>query len=320
MTMAYSKIRVLTIMYLALALLIPASAQPYVLQGPHIIQLITEKLGQANTLFVSQRVIFYNVDSKPELLDETNRGGATVDTVEGANDQPAEMDHLAVAPVETNAIQLQETIRYLFSRAFRSDIVSDANQRIYVYNNGRTLTVIDGAIAGFAGSRFDFYKDLLLYRSRKLFSERLINLGIDVSVSSLGKFDDRLAFIIGAEFPDETAPQIWVDKETFQPQRLIIPSADADRSSLLEFRYTDWQPIGKTWYPMKIEFIQDGTTVRTVEVSNYQINPNFSEDIFDIGRLMSEYRHSDPMSAQSGDQEGLSEVQKTIEEFKKIFE
>jgi hypothetical protein len=147
-----------------------------------------------------------------------------------------------------------------------------------------------------------------------------MNLGIDVSISSLGKFDDRLALVIGAEFPDETVPQIWVDKESFRPQRLIIPSADNGHSGILEFRYTDWQLIGKTWYPMKIEFLQDGTTVRAVEVRNYQINPNFSEDIFDIGRLMSEYRRSDETSAHSGNQEGLSEVQKTIEEFKKIFE
>ena len=307
-------------MSLALAVFIPASAQPYVLQGPHIIQLITEKLGQANSLFVSQRVIFYNVDSKPELLDETSHDSAAVDTLEGANDQPVEMDDLAVASVETNSIQLEETIRYVFSRAFRSDIISDTNQRIYVYNKGRTLTVIDGVIARFTESRFDLYKDLLLYRSRESLSERLMNLGIDVSISSLGKFDDRLALVIGAEFPDETVPQIWVDKETFQPQRLMIPSAGGDRSGILEIRYIDWQPIGKIWYPMQIEFIQDGTTVRTVEVSNYQINPDFSKDIFDIGRLMSEYRHSDQMPEHSGNQEGLSEVQRTIEEFKKIFE
>ena len=318
--MAYSKISVITIMCLVLAALIPVSVQSYVLQGPHIIHLITEKLGQASSLFVSQRLIFYNVDSKPELLDETSHDSAAVDTLEGANDQPVEMDDLAVASVETNSIQLEETIRYVFSRAFRSDIISDTNQRIYVYNKGRTLTVIDGVIARFTESRFDLYKDLLLYRSRESLSERLMNLGIDVSISSLGKFDDRLALVIGAEFPDETVPQIWVDKESFQPQRLIIPSADNGHSGILEFRYTDWQLIGKTWYPMKIEFLQDGTTVRAVEVSNYQINPNFSEDIFDIGRLMSEYRHSDQMPEHSGNQEGLSEVQRTIEEFKKIFE
>ena len=320
MTMAYSKISVITIMSLALAVLIPASTQPYVLQGPHIIQLITEKLGQANSLFVSQRVIFYNIDPEPEILDETGGDRLVFDTTDQLNSQPAEADETARFAVENRRIQLEESIRYVFSRAFRSDIISHTNQRIYVYNNGRTVTVIDGEIARVTESRFDLYKDLLLYRSRETLSERLIALGFDVTVSSLGKFDDRLALVIGAEFPDETAPQIWVDKETFQPQRLIIPSADDDRSDILEIRYTDWQPIGKTWYPMQIEFLQDGTTVRTVEVSNYQINPNFSEDIFDIGRLMSEYRQSDQMSGYSDNQEGLSEVQKTIEDFKKIFE
>ena len=303
-----------------MAALVPASAQPYVLQGPHIIQLITEKLGQANSLFVSQRVIFYNIAPEPEFSDEASHDSDVVDSTEGSDVQPAGMDDMAVAPVETSSIQLEESIRYLFSRAFRSDIVSDTNQRIYVYNGGRTVTVIDGVIARFSESRFDLYKDLLLHRSRESLSERLMNLGIDVSVSSLGKFEDRLALVIGAEFPDKTAPQLWVDKATFQPQRLIIPSAGDEPGGILEIRYAGWQPIGNTWYPMQIEFIQDGATVRTFEVRHYQINPNFSEDIFDIGRLMSEYRHSDQMPKHSGNQEGLSEVQRTIEEFKKIFE
>jgi hypothetical protein len=180
--------------------------------------------------------------------------------------------------------------------------------------------VIDGFIANFTESRFDLYKDLLLYRSREMLSERLLSLGIDVTVSSLGKFDDRLALVVGAEFPDETVPQVWIDKETFKPLRLIIPAASDNRTGILEIRYADWQQIGKMWYPMQIEFIQDGMTVRAVEVSNYQINPNFSEDIFDIRRLMSEYRQTDQLPESSGNNEGLSEVQKTIEEFKRIFE
>jgi hypothetical protein len=318
--MAYFKKSVITIISLALALLIPDGVQPYVLQGPHIIELIAEKLGEANSLFVSQRVIFYNIDPEPELLDESTDDRPGFDTAGQLNEPPVETHETDRLPAENRLIQLEESIRYLFSRAFRSDIISDTNQRIYVYNNGRTLTVIDGAIAKFTESRFDLYKDPLLFRSREMLSERLMGLGIDVTVSSLGKFDDQIALIIGAEFPDQTAPQIWVDKETFQPQRLIIPSEDDERSGIMEIRYTNWQPIGNTWYPMQIEFIQNGMTVRAVKVSNYQINPNFSEDIFDIGRLMSEYRQSDPISSPPGDREGLSEVQKTIEDFKKIFE
>jgi hypothetical protein len=60
--------------------------------------------------------------------------------------------------------------------------------------------------------------------------------------------------------------------------------------------------------------------VRALEVDDYQINPDFSKDVFDIARLRSEYRQSFPTSDPSHESEGLSEVQKTIEEFKKIFE
>ena len=318
--MTHFKIIIHTVMSLCLMANFPSIVQPYVLQGPHIIQLMTEKIGQANSLFVSQRVIFYNVEPQPETMDEEYRGGDANDTAIHMSDQPAGLDQTDLVPAEAEPIQMEESVRYVFSRAFRSDIISDTNQRIYITNRGQALTVIDGLVANFKESRFDLYKDLLLYRSRKSLSKRLADLGVDVTVSSLGKFDDRLALVIGAEFPDETAPQVWVDKETFHPLRLMIPAAHNSHTGYLEFRYADWQPIGKTWYPMQIEFIEDGTTVRAVEVSNYQINPQFSEDIFDITRLMSEYHQNLQIQSSSGNTEDISEVQKTIEKFKKIFE
>ena len=320
MTMAYSKIFVATVMSLTLTAFFPAIAKPYVLQGLHIIQLMTEKLGQANSLFVSQRVIFYNVEPQPDILDAENSSDMAKDAADRLNVQPAEPDETVPAYIEPKPIQLEESIRYVFSQAFRSDIISDTNQRIYVYNGGQSLTVIDGIIANFTESRFDLYKDLLLYRSRETLSERLVNLGVDVTVSSLGKFEDRLALVVGAEFPDETVPQVWVEKDTFQPLRMIIPAAHDNRTGILEIRYADWLQIGNTWYPMQIEFIQDGTLVRAVEVNNYQINPDFSENEFDITRLMTEYRQTDQTPKSTGNNEGLSEVQKTIEGFKKIFE
>lgn len=321
MMKAYPKILVATVMNLALAVFFPVNAQSYVLQGPHIIQLMTERLGQAKSLFVSQRVIFYNVEPQPDAMDEDYSGSPNINTTGHPGRQSDASQETALAPPAASApIQLEESIRYLFSQAFRSDITSDKNQRIYVYNAGQTLTVIDGRIARFTESRFDLYKDLLLYRSRETLSERLVNLGIDVTISSLGKFEDRIALVVGAEFPDDTVAQVWIDKETFQPLRMIIPASLDNPTGLLEIRYNNWQKIGKTWYPMQIEFIEDGMTVRAVEVNNYQINPRFSEDIFDIALLMSEFRQSDSMSEGASNNEGLSEVQKTIEDFKKIFE
>jgi hypothetical protein len=357
MTAVFKKIAG-TVLSLVLIAFFPTILQPYVLQGPHIIQLMTEKLGQAQSLSVSQRVIFYNIAPQPPAFSEKNRDGelktaakgpgyeATPspdetevtpsdskrynDSLDDANGsanlsqvQPAVADQTDPSPALLETIQLDESLKYVFSEAFRSDIVSESNQRVFVSNQGQTITVIDGVISGAAESQFDVYKDLLLYRSREALSERLSNLGIDISVSSLGRFDGRLALVIGAEFPDQTVPQVWIDKETFQPLGIIVFGAKSlysTRTGFLEIRYSNWQQIGKISYPMQIEFIQDGLTVRAIEVDDYQINPNFSKDIFDIARLKLEYRERVATPDRTGESEGLSEVQKTIEEFKKIFE
>jgi len=327
----------------------------YVLQGPHIIELMTEKLGAAESLFISQRVVFYIIPPPPDthiegegVADETavaditdnqqtapdetdalhpdfERDGDRPDNANNSanppDDQQALPDQPAIAPVQTETIQLDESLRYVFSEAFRSDSVSDDNQRIYIFRDGQTLTVIDGVISNGTGTRFDLYKDLLLFRSREALSERLSELGVDISVSSLGKFEGQPAFVVGAEYPDETLPQVWIATETFQPLRMIIPGGSSlHNTDFLEIRYSQWQKIGKIWYPMWIEFIQDGAIVRTIEVNDYQVDPAFSKDVFDIARLKLEFRQPMPTPDPRGETEGLSEVQKTIEEFKKIFE
>jgi hypothetical protein len=349
-----------TVLSLVLILLFPTILQPYVLQGPHIIQLMTEKLGQAQSLYVSQRVVFYNVAPQPRAVSEKDQDGELQNVANGPGDKPVTPtydkaednqpdslrknhslgevsdtanltnDQPAVSAGQQDSshelietVQLNETLKYLFSEAFRSDIVSESNQRVFVSNQGQTITVIDGVVSDAGESQFDVYKDLLLYRSREILSERLSNLGIDISVSSLGRFDGRLALVIGAEFPDQTVPQLWIDKETFHPLGIIVFGAKnpySTQTGFLEIRYSNWQKIGKISYPMLIEFIQNGQIVRVIEVENYKINPSFSREIFDIARLRSEYRQSFRTPDPAHESEGLSEVQKTIEEFKKIFE
>jgi len=346
-----------TALSLVLTALFPTILQPYVLQGPHIIQLMTAKLGQAQSLSVSQRVIFYNIAPQPQAISEKDSDGELKTAVSGPEHKQATPDETAVpqadslsknnslddfndptslpdgppavtaqtdsSPVLRETIQLDESLKYLFSEAFRSDIVSESNQRLFVSNQDQTITVIDGVISDVGASQFDVYKDLLLYRSKDILLERLSNLGIDISVSSLGRFDGRLALVVGAEFPDQTVPQVWIDKETFHPLGIIIFGAKSPYSTqtgFLEIRYSNWQQIGKISYPMQIEFIQDGQTVRAIEVEDYQINPIFPKDVFDIARLKLEYREPMGTPNRTGESEGLSEVQKTIEEFKKIFE
>ncbi len=306
------------IVIFAILAIFSSIVRAYVLQGPHILQLMTEKMGQAKSLFVSQKVIFYNLQPQPELPNQTISLKDKASHTDFQLEQPSDYQNQYLQPA---VVQLDESLRYIFSKAFRSDIVSDNNQRVFVFRDGQTLTVIDGVISDAGETRFDLYKDILLYRSRERLCERLSQLGIDVAISSLGKFEDRLAFVVGAEYPDDTRPQVWIEMKTFQPLRMLIPiSSSSANVGYLEIRYSRWQEISKLWYPMRIEFMQDGQIIRAIEVNDYQIDPNFAKEVFDIARLKLEYRQSAASPNRAAENEGLSEVQKTIEEFKKIFE
>lgn len=292
----------------------------YVLQGRHVLDLMIEQLGVAETLFVSQKVFFYRTvpAADPSTATAGDAPQAPYNAGAGA-DMPSKINQKAPS-LET--IELEESLRFVFSDRFRSDARSQNSERIYIFSRGRALTIIDGSIVPDAANRFDHYKDVLLYRSRQALADRLMALGVDVSISSLGRFEDKIAFVLGAEYPDESVNQLWVDKETLLPLRLIIKGhTGGAASSSVEVRYLNWWKIGDTRYPSRIEFYQDDNLVRVNQARNFEENATFSKELFDIEHMKMVYPRTLSLPpAAGGAPEEPSEVQKTIEEFKRIFE
>ena len=265
---------------------VPANA--YVLQGPHLLELMAQNIGKTKSLFVSQKLALY---------DDSFKDGS---------------------------IELKEALKYLFPEKFRSDIVSKNGKRIHVVSKGRSLTIIDGKTVASHETIFDRYKDIILYNSRSALMQKLGHLGINTSVASLGRFEDKPVYILGAQYPDESVSQIWLDKETFRPFRWIISTERSNgRIDSLEVRYSKWRKIRKIFYPMHIEFYQDDQLIRTIKVDEIKVNPGISDALFNINRLKSTYpegkRDTQVLSNQRQPSE-LTEVQKMIEEFKKIYE
>ena len=259
------------------------SANAYVISGPHLLELMIEKLGKGKTLLISQKLSLYDVST------------------------------------EKNIVELRETLKYNFPEEFRSDIQSENAKRIYVFSSGTALTIIDNKIVSNTETRFDCYKDVFLYRSRILLQDRLSSLGVDVYVSSLGRFQDEVVYVIGAEYPDETVPQIWLDKNTFQPVRWIIIDNTTNRD-VLEIRYGDWERTHKAWYPMHIEFYHNDVLVREIYADKIKVNPSFSEELFDIEHLKSVYLNLSSVKKDKDESQGLSDIQNTIKEFKDLYE
>jgi len=272
-----------TLLLIYLTHLLPtAPVEAYVLESGHILKLMAAEQGETKHLKINQRLTVFDPFT------------------------------------ESGTIVLPETVQYSFPTRFRSDINAESIQRIHVAAGQAALTVIDNRIVSDAGSRFDLYKDLLLIRSRPLLEKWLFERGIDIRITSVGRYNDMLAFIIGAQYPDNSVSQVWVDKATFRPLRWLVKT-DEPVVREFEIRYLQWQAIGDGWYPWKIEFYENQMLVRQIEVRLVSPEQDIAKEVYDIPALQQQF--AEAISSQDpGDEPRGNEVQDTIDSFKKRFE
>ncbi len=266
-------------------------ALAYVPEGPQILDLMVKKLAGAKTLQVEQKV----------TIDDTDLSG--------------------------KVIELGETLRFILPGRVRSDIRYADGHRIHVRNQERNLTVIDDKIVDQNAVRFDLYQELFLYNSRHDLHKMLLLHGVDVGITSLGMMEDRVIYVMGAAYPDDTVSQLWVDKERLLPLRWINVTASGDgttASERLEFVYRNWkEDVDGAWYPKAIETVLNGKTIRRIDVTQVNVDADIEGELLNIDHLKTIYEEKKPAVPEDGIPDadaGVDEVQKTLEDFRKKFE
>lgn len=260
----------------------PLPAYSYVLEGRHILYLMLEEMKLPGNLAARQQVTQYDLETGEEILTA------------------------------------METIRFRMPEDFRSEIDAGGLNRTYVASADHSITVIDGRITSETDIWPDYYKNIFWYRSRERLESFLAEHGVDVTVSSLGRFDRGIAFVIGDAYPFESAPQLWVTRETFRPLRWLFQARDNTLGlPALEFRYRQWKQFGRIWFPSRIEFYQDQRMIRLIEVEAIEPGPPPRPDIFDIDAIRRSHAIDDNGAAAV---EPESEIRRRIEDFKRIYE
>ena len=272
----------LSLWFLTIGSVVPSCA--YVLQGPHILQLTAEAMGTIAVLQVEQKLLLYPQD--PEAI-------------------PTVYD---------------ETATYVMPERFRSDIVSEEIQRTHLVFADSSLTVIDGRMA-LGPDPFDQYQRLLRSRSRPRLMRTLNQLGVETAISSLGRLDETVVFVLGARYPDETASQLAVDKETFLPRRLMLVDRRMDpNGSRLEIYYREWQKLQSGWFPMQVVFYLDDRLVREIRVADLRLNPSLPAEMMDPEVLKASILAQAADAPPSENQQAVDTVQQAVEDFQKKFE
>ena len=260
------------------------AASGYVLEGPHVLELAAEAMGRLPALEIQQKLLIYpeTPDAFPTVLDETA---------------------WLVAP-----------------RRFRSDIVSDRIKRTHLEVGDQSLTVIDGRIA-VTRDTFDLYQQLLRNRNRRELMTTLNTLGVETSVSSLGRIEDRVVFVIGARYPDESVSQLAVDKESFLPVRLLLAGKQIDGTDhKVEIHYRNWQKIQDGLFPEQVHFYVDAILKRELRVVQIRANPKMAENLMDLEALKASAVVVDTNTLEERRRDDVEAVQQKVEEFHKKFD
>jgi hypothetical protein len=268
-----------------LVLLPVTAARGYVLQGPHLLDMMLGQMGRAQQLLVTQKLITYG-----EFMEE-------------------------------GSDQIDETVRYRQPDRFRADVIAEELQRIYVSVGGEALLIMGGQTVSETESLYERYKELFLYPDRPDLVTRLMELDINVWLSSMGHIDGKPAYVVGALYPDRHRSQLWIAKDTFRPARLIsVVNADPETPEALEVRFRNWQQFGKMWYPLLMEFYRNKQLVREIRVEHIEVNPVFQEDYFNLMQLRETYPPSPALQPEPPAPLDVDEVEETINQFKKIYE
>ena len=256
----------------------------YVMPAEQILDFMIKQFGSTRTFVVSQKTVIYD-----PILEDGMR-------------------------------ELDGTIYYRYPDQFRCEVSTPEGEQLRVVGPGGAIFVADGKIIAERENTFDHFKDLLLYRRADLLLDRLSQLDVNLDVVSLGRYKDRIAYVIGANYPDESVPQVWIEKKTFRPMRFLLKSGPYG-ADLEEIEYADYMALDKKrWYPEHILFYKDGGLARMYVLKTFRINPELPDQLFDIAYLKTIYEPVTSVQPSSSPESDLDEVQKTIRDFRKTFE
>jgi hypothetical protein len=110
------------------------------------------------------------------------------------------------------------------------------------------------------------------------FAAVLARRGVALSDVSLGRFDGRIAYVVGGRAKD-ARPLLFVDKGGFQPLRLV--AAEGSSKELLDVRLLGWgSATGGDWFPRAVEVWAKDAALLRLDTERAAANPKLAEQLF----------------------------------------
>ncbi|MCG8634078.1 MAG: hypothetical protein MI863_09640 [Desulfobacterales bacterium] len=288
--------------------------EAFVPQTPHLLHLVVSKIKTPVGMVVYQtRHIAGTVNLIPE--DEGGVSQERERSEDSGQDASENTDtERSMAPPAVQSVE--ETLIYAFPDNLRSDIVTDAGARFYALSGSGFVKVDDEMIAATEKRPVDSYTDPLLYRDYGIMTEALVRAGVNTDKVTFQRLEGRICYLIGQPSVDQNLmPGLWIDKESFFPVRYLIRNKDR----VVDIRYSNWQRVSRTWYPMETRILVNGHLFTDIVVNRFELKSGFSPALFDVDKILGQYpfRKGRP---DHGNEDRIDDLDGDIEDFSKLYD
>ena len=257
----------------AFSMTVCGTAQANLLQGPHIIHLVAKKIVKPLGLEVHQEV---RVLKTPAINSENK-----LEITPGIIPELVSKDKSDLSIIKPEWNDTRETLWFFFPGRVRSETIAGTPSTICIWSNESFVKMVDGQFVSSMPLGPDFYLVPLLFRDRESLQHHLETSGVDVTQSSLKRYDSLVCYVVGDPGKDDTST-LWVDKETFFPLKYHLHN----NGSPVEIIYKNWSRVSRTWYPMEIEIFMDHVSVSQIRVTSFELESNFSDSLFNVNQVL----------------------------------
>ena len=171
----------------------------------------------------------------------------------------------------------------------RLRLLSESDEKLYVEREGSRAEGTTSALTKIKTLPTNLLVSLRFPAGKKSDEriERVLTLlnevGIDTSITALGRFEGETVYIIGARTFEPDAPQVWVSKERLLPIKTLLFTGSKATGQRTEYRFLDYGGAGApAWFPGVTELWRDGQLVKKQTVSEARVNEDLPETLFEV--------------------------------------
>ncbi len=287
--------------------------EAFVPQTPHLLHLMVSKIKPPVGMVVHQTRHIAGSD----LISTDEEADISPDR-KSAEDFDQDTYINAEKAVEKPTVQpaVGETLTYSFPNSLRSDIVTDTGLRFYALSESGFVKVDGGMVLAMEKFPVDSYTDPLLYRDYEIMARALVRAGVNTEKVTFQRLDGQICYFIGQPSVDQNQmPGLWIDKDSFFPVRYLVLNKDR----VVDIRYSNWQRVSRTWYPMEIQILVDGDLFVDIVVSRFELVSGFSPALFDVNKILGQYPVQGGVPDHGNDSR-IENLEGDIEDFSKLYD